>query len=114
MWHYLYDSVTGRLLTEASEPISSPPSGTAILSRPTRADTPDMWDVSSRAFIPRPPKVLVDRLQDLPTHAQFAGFKTVWESLTPAQKAALRDALIAWLGRARFRNSAASAVIGGS
>ena len=110
-WHYLYDDTTGRLLTESSVLIASPPGGTLVLSRLTRAEPNEMWDETTRLFVPRPPKVLIDRLQDLLTDTQFVGFKTVWESLTPARKTAIRDALIAWLGRARFRNVTASLVI---
>lgn len=101
MWFYLYETATGRLLSEASES-PTPGAGQAVVSRPDRADSSVMWDAATASFVARPAKVLVDRVQDL---ADDPVLSAVWTRLTAAQRTALRNRLAALLGSQRMRGS---------
>lgn len=101
MWYYLYDLATGRLLSEASDP-PQPAVGQAVVSRATRADSSVMWDAVTAAFVARPPKVILDRIDDLNNDPNLSA---VWTRLTVAQRTVLRNRLIALLGYRRFRGS---------
>jgi hypothetical protein len=58
------------------------------------------WDPAARRFIAR---VLKDRLEDILTDEQFSELKAVWQSLSAAQKLAIRNALAKLLGPLRYR-----------
>lgn len=101
MWFYVVEDATGRLLSETDQEVAAG-SGRSVVSRPERADSSVMWDEVSRAFIPRPPKVLVDRIADLEGDSVLSA---VWTRLTTAQRTALRNRLGALLGSQRLRGS---------
>lgn len=102
-WHYLYETATGRLVSEA-EADAAPvvPAGLSVLSRPDRVSASEMWDAATLGFVARPVKVIVDRLDDLANDAELSA---VWTRLTAAQRTALRNRLIRLLGYRRFRGS---------
>ena len=98
----LYETTTGRLRSLGSVVVDPVPDGMSVLlvgENPPDANV--MWDEATRSFISRPAKVLVDRLQDF---ASQPGVVDFWQSLTNAQRVALRDALIKLLGPERWRN----------
>jgi hypothetical protein len=103
-WHYAYRTSDGVLIAESSEAIAPEAvavRGLAVLESADRIDlSTSMWDEATRAFAARPPKVLIDRLQDL---ADDPALSAVWSRLTPTQRQTLRDRLVAFMGSARFR-----------
>lgn len=108
-WYAIYNKSTGRLVslgTVITDPLP------AHLEAVTLADKPadsEMWDEATKAYVPRPAKVLMDRLQDLVTHGDYADdFKAVWDTLSAGNKTKIRNGLIRLLGRHRFRNQSES------
>lgn len=102
-WRAYYLAATGELQSEGSGgfPDTLPP-GWTFKEYPDRPDIHSlMWDNAARDFIARPPKVLVDRLDDLLTVPEFL---TVWNSLNATRKTQIRTALIRLLGNHRYRN----------
>ncbi len=96
----IYETATGRLRslgTVLADPM--PPEFTVVDIGSAPADN-TMWDEATRTFIPRPPKVFVDRLEDLRNRPEF---RQVWNTLNQTQKDAMRQALIWILGAERFR-----------
>lgn len=96
----LYETATGRPISLSSveaDPIRAGRTSVDIGSAPS-PDT--MWDNATRAFIPRPPKVFVDRIEDL---KNLPGMNSLWNKLKPADKTTLQNALITLLGSERFR-----------
>lgn len=104
----IYEKATGRLRSLASRLTVALPLELEALDIGTSPADDTMWDEATRTFIPRPPKVFVDRLQDLVDRPRF---KTFWQSLNAAQKDELRDGVIWLLGKARFRNESESPVV---
>lgn len=102
-WHYLYETATGRLVSEAEADVAPVvPTGLSVLSRPDRVSTSEMWDQVAAVFVPRPAKVIVDRLTDLDNDPDLSA---VWTRLTAAQRTALRNRLIRLLGGQRMRGA---------
>lgn len=100
-WYCYYDD-TGRLVSQGS--LDTPaPDGLTRLELPAKPPDSQMWDESTRSFVPRPAKVLVDRLQDLADDPELVA---VWQQLTVAQRQVLRDRLGRLLGQYRYRNEA--------
>lgn len=109
MWHAVYDDATGRLVSLTTALPAALPAGLA--SAPLGAAPPAddrMWDAATRAYVARPPKVYLDRLDDLAQHPDFPAF---WASLSATQKATLRRVVIWLLGRARWRVAAQPVVV---
>jgi len=114
-WYALYDKLTGRLHSLGTVLAEAIPDNLAIkelsgwgTSGEQAKDEPPgiMW-----GFIIRPPKVLIDRLQDIITHADYADFKEVWDALNATRKLKIKTALIRLLGRARWRNVSESITV---
>ena len=101
----LYDTATGRLVSQGTVVASPLPDGLTAVDVGTRPSDGQMWDSATRTMVARPAKVLVDRLQDLLDF--YPDFATVWNSLSAERKTQLRTALIAFLGRQRYRNASA-------
>lgn len=104
MFRAIYDTATGQLISIGSVwPDPLPPG----LSFAEYVDQPDLsvvvWDEAARDFIPRPAKVLIDRLEDLLADPRFADFQNLWQSLNASRRQQVRDALILLLGRRRWR-----------
>lgn len=106
----LYETATGRLHSLGNVVVDPVPDGmTVMLVGDNPPDASVMWDEATRTFVPRPAKVLIDRLQDF---LDRPGVQAVWDSLTPGQKIAVRDALIRILGPKRYRSPSAGIGIG--
>lgn len=99
-WFALYKTATGDLLSVGSVIADTLPDGVTLLQLAGQPRDNEMWDAASRAFVVRPAKVLIDRLDDLLADSDFS---TVWNTLSAARRTALRQALIKLLGAQRFR-----------
>lgn len=104
-WFAVHDRATGELRslgTVVADPAHLAAQG--LEARELGETAPDQhthrWDSATRAFVLR---VVKDRLDDIVTDAQFDAFKAVWATMTPAQKTAVRQLLIALLGPLRYR-----------
>lgn len=99
----LYETATGRLHSLGHIVVDPLPDGMSVLLVGDNPPDPSvMWDETTLSFIPRPAKVLVDRLQDF---ANQPGVIDFWKSLTVNQRNALRAALVQLLGPKRWRNA---------
>lgn len=119
-WYSLYDKLTGRLhslgtvlaeeITDGLE--AKELSGWGTTGEQCKDEPPNiMWDETTRDFIPRPAKVLIDRLEDLINHPDYAEFKEIWDGLNATRKQKIKNALVKFLGRARWRNQGQSIVV---
>lgn len=103
-WHAIYETQSGRLVS-VGEVVANPlPSGLTDLPLLTEPTDREMWDPPTRAFVPRPAKVLVDRLDDLRDHPSFDDLRTAMASLNASQRATVRAAIGRLLGRQRYRS----------
>lgn len=107
-WFAIYDTNTGSLKSITTIVSDILPVGWTALALAGKPNDSTMWDSATHAFIPRPTKSLIDRLDDLQTsqNQNAVDFRTVWITLLPAQKSAIRNAFIWLIGRKRFRNAA--------
>ena len=96
----VYETATGRLKSLGTVLADPLPVGLTVLDIGSPPPDNEMWDATITSFIPRPPKVFIDRLEDLKNKPQF---KTVWQTLNAQQKDSIKTALIWLLGKARFR-----------
>lgn len=102
-WYTLYTTATGVIRGHTSEVgLPSPvPAGITVVNHgPNRMDQTNRWDASTRTWVPIPPPVVIDRLQDLANHPFLS---QVWTRLTVAQRTQLRKAMVWLLGGYRFR-----------
>jgi hypothetical protein len=110
-WHYLYDTASGRLRGESLTPpdaaVVAALNGT-VLVLDARALDAQMWDTATRAFVARPAKVLVDRMDDIAADARWDGIRT---RLTAPQRDTLVALITELLGTRRFRRTDDPAVI---
>lgn len=106
-WFLIYDTATGRLESECDTEITAKAGKTVLhlADRPNISAGGVTWDTVTRTFIPRPAKVLIDRLDDIQTNSNFADFMTVYNSLNTANKTRLRNMIIRLLGNRRYRAS---------
>jgi hypothetical protein len=102
-WFAVYESGTGRLVSVAQTVADPLPAGLAAAELGQRPADSQMWDTTTRTFVARPAKVIVDRLQDLADDPELSA---VWTRLTATQRTALRNRLIRLLGQYRFRSQA--------
>lgn len=100
MWAALYRTDTGALVSVGTVVTGELPPGTAVLPLADRPSDSEMWDESSRTFVPRPAKVLVDRMDDLIDDPEFA---PLWASLNTGRRSRMRAVLARLLGRRRYR-----------
>ncbi len=110
-WFAIYEIATGRLKslgTIKSDPLRSGLAFIEFAQKPE--DDVNMWDEGTLSYIPRPPKVLIDRLDDFEGHPKFLQFQEVFNTLNAQQKAKVRNALRAWLGDT-IRNESEDVVI---
>ena len=105
-WYAICETASGRLISLGEADVAPVIVGATAL---TLAGAPDLqvqvWDEATRAFVARPAKVLVDRLQDLLSNPAYADFVTAYNALNAANKTRLRNMLIQLLGRRRWRAS---------
>jgi hypothetical protein len=113
-WYAVYVTATGRLVSvgqTVAEPLPDHLQAVTLAGPPADGE---MWDATTKAFVARPPKVLVDRLQDIITHPDYADdLQLLWSSLNATQRTRLRNALIRLLGPQRWRAAGESVAIGG-
>lgn len=107
-WKAYYETATGRLLSVGEiEPEQLPPGVSELLLAGQPNIDAVMWDVATRAFVARPAKVLVDRLQDMITDSAYsADLIALWNALNATNRTRLRNGLIRLLGGARWRGPA--------
>jgi hypothetical protein len=108
-WHAVIDDATGRLVSLGQVVADPLPAGLVAQDLPGRPADSQMWDEATRSFVPRPPKVLVDRIQDL---ADDPALVAVWTRLTAVQRTALRNRLVQLLGPHRFRSQSTPVDLG--
>ena len=104
----LYETATGRPISLSSVEVVTLRPGTTSLDIDTKPTNDQMWDEASRSFIPRPPKVFVDRLEDFKSRPGMSG---LFNALNPPQKQVIEDSFIFILGSERFREEDNSEVI---
>lgn len=101
-WLALHRQDDGRLLSIGTVPPVDAPDGTTVVEVAEPPSGTVMWDEATRAMVPRPQSVIVDRLQDLIDDPELVA---VWQRLTAAQRTALRNRLVRLLGPMRFRDA---------
>lgn len=100
-WFVVHRTETGQIVSSGDVVASPLPEGLTSVDVGARPADSKMWDPASRAFVDRPAKVLVDRIQEL---RDDPALSAVWTRLTANQQTALRNRLIAMLGPNRYRN----------
>lgn len=110
MWYAVIDTATGRLRSVGTVLPQALPDGlSAFELGETRPDLDaQMWDESTRAFMPRPPKLPpVDRLDDFSSSPVFREMRDALAALSPSARtqvgSALRTCFARFLGRFRYR-----------
>lgn len=63
-----------------------------------------MWDNATRTFIPRPAKVVIDRLDDIQSSGDYTLLQSILIRLSARDEIDLLDEIGKLLGRARYRN----------
>ena len=96
----LYETATGRPVSLSSVEANPIRPGFTSIDIGSAPSPDTMWDMATASYIPRPPKVFIDRIEDL---RKRPGMVQLWQSLGPAQRNVLRDAFIWILGSERFR-----------
>lgn len=104
----LYETATGRPISQSSVAADPVRAGYTSLDIGTKPSSDTMWDETTKAFIARPPKVFVDRIDDL---MKRPGMDQIWQSLGSGQRTVLKDAFIWILGKERMRGENNSEVI---
>lgn len=103
----LFDSATGRLIS-LGDTIPIVPPGTASTNVGAVDLSAVMWDAPTRAFVARPAKVRVDRVEEwLSAILADATFASAYGTLTTARKnniqTGLRNVLTTMLANQRYR-----------
>ena len=104
-WQAIIDDTTGRLVSVGTVVVQLRP-GLVAVPLTARPSDDDMWDETTRAFIPRPTKIVVDRLDDL---AATPGFS---QAITDSDQLAVLTIVGRLLGRERYRNQAENVNVG--
>lgn len=105
-WFAFINTNTGALLSLGTMIVTPLPVNTTMLTLAIDPTDPQfMYDQATRTFIARPATVLIDRLQDIVTNPAYQDLIDVWNSLNPANRNKLRNALIKLLGRQRWRGA---------
>lgn len=112
-WFAIHDA-NGKLLSAGTVIAPNLPADWVVKEYPTKPPDTDMWDEASRNYIVRPPKVLIDRLQDILDHPAYADIANFYSNLNPANKTRFRNFLIKILGARRWRNQAETISLDGS
>jgi len=104
-WWAIHEIATGRLESIAqviADDATLAARGLTKKSIPGPAGNNEIWDEPTLAFVQRPAKVFIDRLNDLIAKPNFMD---VWNTLTPPQKTKAKNAIIWLLGKRRYRLS---------
>lgn len=108
-WYAVYETTTGKLVSLGTVLAQTLPANLTAkdlgLNKP-----PDlqMWDEATRSFVPRPAKVLVDRVAGLIADPVLA---STWARLTPSQRSILQTRLGEVLGTYRYRHNGDTLII---
>lgn len=99
-WYVTYIKSTGRPVSFGSIQPVEVPAEMAYVVLPEKPPDSKMWDEATKGFIDRPAKVLRDLLQEL---LDIPDVVSLLQSLTPAQRQKLRDAVISKFGEWRYQ-----------
>ena len=104
-FYAIYETASGRLRSLGSIKADPLPAGltAADITNPPADNT--MWDETTRAFVARSAKVLVDRLVELRTHPKF---QAIWDGAKLSDKNEMTVFFIELLGSERFRNQSST------
>lgn len=111
-WKLLIDRATGELVSVGTVIAEDAADRFDVIDageeRPDQGEA--LWDRQSRSFVPRPARVLIDRLDDIEARLQAdPDWLTVWNSLSAARKTqirtGLRRILVALLADRRYRDA---------
>ena len=112
-WFAIYEEANGRLESLGTIKASPLPPGLAFKLFSVKPSDEDMWDEATLSFVPRPPKVLVDRFDnDLLNNPKFKGFREVYDSLPKADQNKIRKVIRTLLGIELKRSQSESDEIG--
>lgn len=106
-----YETTSGRLVSVGTVFPVRTPEGLSFNEYDVPADFDysaylrnNMWDEATRDFVPRPAKVLSDRLQDIINDSAYADdIIDLWQRLPAEDRTKIRNGLIRLLGGARWR-----------
>lgn len=109
-WFAIVETDTGRprsFGTKISDPLK-PGLESIALPGPPDYDN-EMWDGDTKAFVPRPPKVFVNRVDDdLFGHPSFGNFIDLMDTLAPPQRNTIKNAIKRLLGSQLIRGESES------
>jgi len=112
-WHAIYVAATGRLVS-VGEIVVSPLPG--ALTDLVLAGEPNLsnqvWDTTTKTFITRPGKVLIDRLDDLQSNPNYNDLQAALATLSAPNRTVVRNAFGRLLNRVRFRTPGEPVEIG--
>lgn len=111
-WYAYIRDADGALLSLGTVDTPAPAGVTRTELAIIPTDPAWMYDASTRTFIARPVKVLIDRLQDMLTDPAYAEFVTAYNTLNTANRTRIRNGLIRLLGAQRFRAQAEPVEVG--
>lgn len=98
-WFLVYDTNTGRLVSQGTVIADPLPRGLTAVDVGTRPEGV-MWDEASRSMVPRPPKEYVDRVDDIVGDARLTG---VFQRMSPAELDVFKVVIGEALGDERLR-----------
>ena len=99
-WVAIVEESSGRLLSTGSVVAPILPIGVIAIPINGPPDSDQMWNEQTQQFVARPPKVFIDRLDDLRARS---GVANALQALAAPQRQAIVDAFIWLLGRRRYR-----------
>lgn len=102
-WFTIFDKRSGRAVSITSVLPETLDADLQVLDHGTLRPnlSVEMWDAAAQAYVPRPSKVFVDRVDDVLNDSRLALSKSLLEAT------ALREVLAEILGRERFRSETA-------
>lgn len=107
-WYAVYETLSGKLISIGSDDNIAITVGLDQSSVLLVGGQPDlsqvMWDTTLHLFVNRPAKILIDRLDDIQNHADYADFMTAFNSLNATNRQRIRNGVIWLLKNYRFRN----------
>ena len=111
MWRAIYETETGRLRSIGSVWIDPLPPGLSFKEYESKPNVDGvMWDETALDWVPRPPKIFIDRWDDLLDDPDFAPGHS---QIPPPFRKGLERAIQNIMGNERFRNAGESKEIGG-
>lgn len=99
-WFAIVEESTGRLISTGSVIAPVLPLGIIAIPISGPPDPDQMWNAQTQQFVARPPKVLIDRLDDIRARS---GIIATLQAITPDQRQIIMDTFIWLLGNRRFR-----------